>query len=258
MVPHILIFDSGIGGTSVLSHVRSTLPFANVSYVMDNALLPYGLQSQETIVERLKGLLKPAMPWCEQIDLIVIACNTASTQALAILREHTDIPIVGVVPAIKPAAMQTQTGRIALLATPATVKNQYTHNLIKEFAAGCHVDLHASTELVCLAEQFYWCNADITQSVHNELRRIAFHHDVDHIVLGCTHFPIISEAIASYFDTKVVLLDSGAAIARRVSFLLNEMGFTNDEHKKGFVHYYATKPVTDTNKKMHVITCISL
>lgn len=258
MVPHILIFDSGIGGTSVLSHVRSALPYANFSYVMDNALLPYGLQTQATIVERLKGLLKKNMPWGEHIDLIVIACNTASTQALAILREHTDIPIVGVVPAIKPAALQTQTGRIALLATPATIKNQYTHNLIKEFAAHCHVDLHASTELVSLAEAFFWSGMDVSDAVNNELLSIGIKKEVDHLILGCTHFPIISAAIANHFEQSVNLLDSGAAIARRVSYLISHMGFGAGNNKKGFVRYYATKPILDMVVKMPTISSVSL
>ncbi|MFC3034801.1 glutamate racemase [Pseudoalteromonas fenneropenaei] len=254
MLPHILVFDSGIGGTSVLSHIQQAVPNAHYSYVMDNALLPYGLQSQATIIRRLTGLLAADMPWGQTIDMIVIACNTASTQALAALRELTQIPVVGVVPAIKPAAQLSQQRHIALLATPATISNSYTKNLIRDFAADCQVDLHHSTELVSIAERFYWLQQDVSEAVTEELAKIDIAKTVDVVVLGCTHFPIIAKQISSNLSAQCVMLDSGAAIARRVSHLLSARFAEQMQREAGSLNFYATKEVVGSAMKVNFIT----
>ncbi|ESP91818.1 MULTISPECIES: glutamate racemase [Pseudoalteromonas] len=223
-MPHILVFDSGIGGTSVLSELQLRLPDARYSYVMDNALLPYGLQSQETITNRLVSLLF----WIHQndvnVDIIVIACNTASTYALETARKHTEIPIVGVVPAIKPAALSSTNKHIGLLATPATSKNAYTANLISNFAQGCKVDIHHSTELVNIAESYYWHRELPYERLKEELKRLKVDPRLDRLVLGCTHFPIIKEALKELLHNEVELVDSGYAIAKRVEYLLMQTG----------------------------------
>jgi len=143
-----MVFDSGIGGTTVLEHIQQSIPHAQYSYFMDNALLPYGAQSQQTIINRLCGLIQFIKDESLNVDLIVIACNTASTSALSSVRQITDIPIVGVVPAIKPAAQLTQSKHIGLLATPATVSSPYTDALIKEHASSITTSLYSSVELV--------------------------------------------------------------------------------------------------------------
>lgn len=221
-MPHILVFDSGIGGTSVLSHIQDSLPTANYTYVMDNALLPYGLQCEETIQNRLASLVnKITANFFGEVDLIVIACNTASTYALAHIRQFTQIPIVGVVPAIKPAAQMSGAKHIALLATPATSRNKYTQSLVSEFAEHCRVGFYHSTELVKLAERKFWLGENVQKRVHQELSLIALDKEADVLVLGCTHFPILSEEIAHFYGAQLKLIDSGAAIAKRVVFLLS-------------------------------------
>ncbi|OHU86883.1 MULTISPECIES: glutamate racemase [Pseudoalteromonas] len=251
-MPHILVFDSGVGGTSVLSHIQSLLPTAQYSYVMDNALLPYGLQSEQTIQSRLACLIKRINDFEHVVDLIVIACNTASTQALAATRKLTSIPIVGVVPAIKPAAAQSKSRRIALLATPATSNNAYTNSLIAEHAKGCRVDLHKSTRLVALAEQYYWQQTLDLDKLAHELEYINIDKEVDCIVLGCTHFPILRTQLEKFYGSHVDLIDSGHAIAKRVQFLL-EGKQSNRSGVKMPLQFFATAPSGMTNKEG--VTC---
>lgn len=238
--PHILIFDSGIGGTSVLKHIQALIPSAQYSYVMDNKYLPYGEQDKQFLNQRIVSLLSQLDKQLGNIDLLVVACNTASTQTLALLRHRLSIPIVGVVPAIKPAAEITQTGVIGLLATPATISTQYTHDLISDFAKAKQVLLKGSTKLVALAEQYYWTNDIDLKALEHELKQCQFPKDMDVLVLGCTHFPIIASFIKELLPQNCQLVDSGEAIARRVqSLLAQQMQFTQQEVviKKPLQHY---------------------
>ena len=151
--PTVLVFDSGVGGLSVYREIREKLPDAHYIYVFDNEAFPYGEKSQDFIIDRVVRIVSAV---AEKHDLatIVIACNTASTVSLPALRaKFTDIPIVGVVPAIKPAAKLTCNGVVGLLATRATVKRPYTHELIERFATDCKVHSLGSAELVELAER---------------------------------------------------------------------------------------------------------
>ncbi|MCO7191170.1 glutamate racemase [Pseudoalteromonas sp. XMcav2-N-2] len=245
---HILVFDSGIGGTSVLTHIRNALPHADYSYVMDNLLLPYGLRSQQTIQQRLAALIK----WIDReqrpVDIIVIACNTASTYALGATRQLTSIPIVGVVPAIKPAASASRAKHIGLLATPATSRNIYTQQLIQQFANECRVDLYQSTKLVELAEQFYWSGDIDRKQLVAEINQLNFSPELDHLVLGCTHFPIIEKPLSESIPESITLIDSGTAIARRVYTLLAKDSAVEEGEvqaeclriKHGTMNWYAT------------------
>lgn len=153
---HIVIFDSGIGGTSVLAHIQKAFPNAYYSYLMDNLYLPYGKLESKVLQQRLLQKLITVESTFKPINLIVVACNTASTQSLCLLRSHTNIPIVGVVPAIKPAASRTKTKKVGLLATPATINNNYIQNLINDHAENVDVHLYPSVNLVSLAEKKYW------------------------------------------------------------------------------------------------------
>ncbi len=216
----ILVFDSGIGGLSVLAEIQRLLPSENYLYVFDNARLPYGELAEQVLIDGCVALI------CEQVartnaKLVVVACNTASTLVLPPLRQKLSIPVVGVVPAIKPAAKLTVNGRIGLLATPGTIKRAYTRQLIEQFAPHCQVSLYASSELVMMGEAKL---AGIPVD-HKQLATILapmLNDDIDTLVLGCTHFPLLSDEISSVLGDKVQLLDSGAAIARRVVSLLEQ------------------------------------
>lgn len=257
MSAHIIVFDSGIGGTSVLEHIQQRIPYAQYSYFMDNALLPYGAQTQQTIINRLCSLIFFIEQNALNVDLIVIACNTASTSALSEVRKITSIPIVGVVPAIKPAAELTHSKHIGLLATPATVASAYTHTLIKEHANNVNVSLYSSVELVALAEQLFFSQKLDTKKLHTELNRLALNPNIDVLVLGCTHFPILADAIKAFFNGKVKLLDSGAAIANRVSYLLTAHGLVDKvtDIKKP-LQYYATADVSSNKLAVKLVTLI--
>ena len=216
----ILIFDSGVGGLSVFDAiVAAGLPI-EIDYAADNAWLPYGAKSDEAIRARVPALLK-ALHFAFEPDLIVIACNTASTIALDAVRAAIDIPIVGVVPPIKPAAEQTKTGVIGLLATPATVARAYTDDLINTFAADKKVVRYGSTRLVAAAEAALAGQPIDKSAIADAIQGLfGVDENIDVVALACTHFPLLKDALAAAAPRRCVWLDSGAAIARRVASLL--------------------------------------
>ncbi len=219
MTKNVLFFDSGIGGLSVYLETARQNPGIRPLYLFDNLNFPYGIQPDEVVVGTVCALIKKFTE-TERVDLAVVACNTASTVALDRLRETVDIPVVGVVPAIKPAAGITRNGIIGLLATPATVRRPYTRNLIDEFAAGKRVLCIGSSELVEIAERKIVglpYDAKIIAHVLEEWRRGDARPDT--VVLGCTHFPHLRAEIQEALP-GCALVDSGDAIARRVKSLL--------------------------------------
>lgn len=217
---NILVFDSGIGGLTVLEKIQQRLPQANYYYLFDNARLPYGELAEQALVSGALKLIL-AMIAKHQPDIIVIACNTASTILLPQLRSRTSIPIVGVVPAIKPAAQTSSSKRIGLLATPATVSRSYTRDLIKRFAGHCYVGLYGSSELVEMAEAKMAGRAIDIEQLDAVIKPIIA-DDIDTLVLGCTHFPLLATELNTLLDSKVMLLDSSDAIAARVVDLCDE------------------------------------
>ncbi len=216
-VPTILIFDSGVGGVSVYSEIKTEMPDANYIYLFDNKAYPYGELSKDTLIYRVNMLISEVLKK-HTVDVVVIACNTASTVVLPSLRHVLSIPVVGVVPAIKPASLLTSKA-LGLIATPATIKREYTHDLIRNFSKDIPVKLLGSTKLVDMAEgKFRGEEVDLgaLKKLLNELKG-----EIDVAVLGCTHFPLIKEEIGHVLGKNVQLIDSGKAIAKRVQFLLN-------------------------------------
>lgn len=223
-----LIFDSGVGGLSIAEQIQKALPSLALTYVGDTGFFPYGVKDADVLSDRI-ALLTTRLYKTLKPDLIVIACNTASTLVLDRLRSHLEIPIVGVVPAIKPAAQASKSKRIGLLATQATVSRQYTRDLVNQYASDCQVVYIGSPRLVEIAE--LKLNGHLLDdSIMHELKSImhpfidqqtAGH--IDAIVLGCTHFPLIkSELQAAIPEFTGEWIDSGKAIAKRVAFLLEE------------------------------------
>ncbi|QSX33499.1 glutamate racemase [Shewanella avicenniae] len=218
MSQSILVFDSGVGGLSILAEIQALLPQHRYHYLFDNARLPYGELEEQTLISGCVELLVPLVAQIKA-DILVIACNSASTLVLPALRERLTIPVVGVVPAIKPAAKLTQSKHIGLLATPGTIKRRYTHELIAQYAQDCHVELFGSSELVMLAEQ-KCAGIALDPAVFRQLLQPIINTHIDVLVLGCTHFPMLKAEISAALGEGVTLLDSGAAIARRVQQLL--------------------------------------
>jgi glutamate racemase len=227
----ILMFDSGVGGLSVLAALRRVLPQAPVIYVADNAGLPYGAKTEAQIAARVSGLLG-RMTERLRPRLVCIACNTASTIALDAVRDVLEVPIVGTVPAIKPAAAMTRTGVIGLLGTAATIRQGYVDRLEAQFAAGKTLLRHGAPDLVTAAEaRLRGAEVDPTAAIEAAaaLRAMPGGEAIDTVVLACTHFPLIAGELAEAFGPDVRFIDGADGIARRVEFLTQGQEFIRSE-----------------------------
>lgn len=216
----ILVFDSGVGGLSVLAPVRAPLPRAPIVYAADNAGFPYGVKSEAEIAARVPALLGRLVERYRP-RLAVIACNTASTIALAHVRSALDIPIVGTVPAVKPAALASRSRVIGVLGTDATVRQPYVDRLAAEFASDCTVLRHGSAELVQAAEAKLAGEAPDPVIFARAMAGLADQpggEAMDVVVLACTHFPLVQDELAAAMP-GVTFVHGGDGIARRVAHL---------------------------------------
>jgi glutamate racemase len=219
----ILMFDSGIGGLTVLREARVLMPDRRFVYVADDAAFPYGDWEEEALRGRLVELFGRLLK-AHQPEIAVIPCNTASTLALGDLRDaYPGMPFVGTVPAIKPAAERTRSGLVSVLATPGTVKRQYTRDLIRQWASKCHVRLVGSTRLATLAEIYMREGFVDEDAVRAEIAPCFMERDggrTDIVVLACTHYPFLVNRMRKTAPWPVDWLDPAEAIARRVLSLL--------------------------------------
>ncbi len=219
--PRILLFDSGLGGLTVYREIAKARPDADFVYVADDAGFPYGAMEQARLIARVVALMEHLIE-AHDPDLVVIACNTASTIVLPSLRAHFVVPFVGTVPAIKPACAASRTKRVSVLGTEATVQREYTRALIREFAAGCEVTLVGSARLAALAEAELRGSAVEDAAIAAELTPcfVANAARTDTIVLACTHYPLLIDRLARLASWPVEFIDPAPAIARRVVDLL--------------------------------------
>jgi glutamate racemase len=211
-----LVFDSGVGGLTIADEIRRAAPGWQVDYAADSGFFPYGVKSDEELRARLPGLCAALVDLAKP-DLLVIACNTASTLSIADIRARVSLPVVGVAPAIKPAAAETKTKVIGVLATPGTVRRAYLDDLERQFAQGVTVIRRGSAGLVDMAER-HVRGAAVDQDVVDYAVKPLFEGpglDIDIVVLACTHFPLIREAIQKACPPGVALIDTGAAVARQ-------------------------------------------
>jgi glutamate racemase len=218
----VLVFDSGVGGLSVLDAIVASGHALELDYAADNDWLPYGLKSDAQLRARVPALLSRLVDqWAP--EAVVVACNTASTIALEPVRAALSVPVVGVVPPIKPAAALTRTGVIGLLATPATVQRAYTSDLITQFAADKRVIRFGSSALVDAAERKLRGEppgqSAITEAIEG-LFGAPGGAETDVVALACTHFPLLAAELAAASPRPCVWLDSGEAIARRLAHVL--------------------------------------
>jgi glutamate racemase len=221
--PRVLVFDSGLGGLTVFAPVAQARPDAELTYVADDAFFPYGDLSETALVERVVGLMGE-LTQAIRPDLVVIACNTASTLVLGPLRQRfAGLPFVGTVPAIKPAALASRSRLISVLATPGTVRRDYTHGLIREFAGDCEVTLVGSGRLASLAEAALRGEPVDEAEIAREIAPAFVEREgkrTDEIVLACTHFPLLADRLRASSPWQVEFVDPAPAIARRVDALL--------------------------------------
>ncbi len=211
------MFDSGVGGLSIARELRAALPSESLIYFADCAYCPYGTKDPEAIRERCQAIASLLV--AHGAKLMVVACNTACAVALEELREQCAIPIIGLEPAVKPAARLTRTGRIAVLATPRTIASERLARLIREHAAGVVVETIAAPGLVELVE----AGAVTGETALSALRPLIeppVARGADVLVLGCTHYPFLREAIEQVAGPAVQVIDSGPAIARRARDVL--------------------------------------
>jgi glutamate racemase len=225
--PRVLVFDSGIGGLSIAGCIHRALPSVRLVYLADSAGFPYGGQPEAVVVDRSRTLISQALADFP-CDVVVVACNTASTVVLPALRAMTDVPVIGVVPAIKPAAGVSLNRRIGILATPATVARPYLAELIDSFASDCLVERIGLPELVCWIEGQV-CGEALPSEALSEGLQPFRDAGVDTVVLGCTHYPLVAPLLKELLPEVTFWVDSGDAIARRVSWLLEQGGYDPED-----------------------------
>src|SRR5271169_2725645 len=217
----ILVFDSGLGGLTVYREVAAARPQADFLYVADDAAFPYGALDEPALITRVVDLMGELIA-AHRPDLIVIACNTASTIVLPALRKKFSQPFVGTVPAIKPACTASITRRVSVLGTEGTVAREYTRSLIRDYAGDCKVTLVGAKKLAAYAEDDL-AGAKIDDAAIREEIAPAFVDDgsrTDTIVLACTHYPLLIERLRKLAPWPVNFIDPAPAIARRVTELL--------------------------------------
>jgi glutamate racemase len=227
--PIILVFDTGLGGLTVLREVIKARPDAHYVYVADDAYFPYGQHGEDEIIARVVPLMGELIA-AHAPDLVVIACNTASTLVMPHLRAAYSVPFVGTVPAIKPACAASRTKRVSVLGTKGTVKREYTHALIRDFAQGCEVTLVGSAPLAALAEAALSGNVVSDAAISAEIAPCFVGADggiatrTDTVVLACTHYPLLLDRLMRLAPWPVDWIDPAPAIARRVMALLGRAG----------------------------------
>jgi glutamate racemase len=232
------VFDSGVGGLSVLRAIRELMPHEDVVYFGDQGHVPYGPRSMEEIQGFSEGITRFLLG--KNSKLIVVACNTASAAALKHLRAiFPDIPFVGMEPAVKPAAESTRTGKVGVLATPATFQGALYASVVERFGAGVELFQHT-------------CPGLVTQIEKGELGTLATRHiledalypmlekNIDTVVLGCTHYPFVIPLIQNIAGESVRVIDPAPAVARQVQRLLANNNWVNESGKQGGVEFFTS------------------
>jgi glutamate racemase len=244
--PTILVFDSGLGGLTVLREIVATRPDLRCVYVADDAFFPYGHHSEDALAARIVPLVGELI---EEHDprLVVIACNTASTLVMTHLRASYTTPFVGTVPAIKPACASSKTKRVSVLGTRGTVKREYTQRLINDFGQGCEVTLVGAAQLPSLAEAALRGEAVSDADILAEIAPCFVNGAArtDTVVLACTHFPLLLDRLTRLAPWPVDWIDPAPAIARRTSDLIGPTTTGQPAPRPRFVFTSGRPALTD-------------
>ncbi len=234
------IFDSGLGGLTIYNEIHKLLPNENIIYLADSKNAPYGGKSKEQIIEisvkNTEFLLE------KKCKLIVVACNTASTNAVKYLREHYEVPIIRVQPAIKPAALNSKTKVVGMLATKGTLESELLFETAQRFATGVKVVEQVGEGLVSLIENGQMESPEMTRLLKKYVEPM-LEHNIDQLVLGCTHYPFLTEQIREITGDEVQIIDSGEAIARQTRVILQQEGLLNENEREGERIFYSNKNV---------------
>lgn len=218
------IFDSGVGGTSIWKEIKELLPSENTVYLSDGKNAPYGEKSTEEILNlSVKNTELLMQKGCK---IVVVACNTATTNAISYLREKYDVSFIGIEPAIKPAALKTKTKKVGVLATKGTLASSLFHNTSKLYAAGIEIFEQEGTGLVALIESGKIASEE-TKSLLEKYLSPMLQEGIDCLVLGCTHYPYLIPQIKKIVPDTVNIIDSGQAVARQTKSVLESQNLLN-------------------------------
>jgi glutamate racemase len=231
------IFDSGIGGLSILNEIARLFPNEDLIYVSDNAHAPYGALSVEAIQERSHVI---AQWFLEQhCKLVVVACNTATTNAITGLRSHFKIPFVGIEPAIKPAALHTKTGVIGVLATKGTLASDLFHQTAQTYANDIKIVEQEGKDLVSMIESGTTDGAPMEELLREYVTPM-LEAEADHLVLGCTHYPFLIPCLQKILPKEVQVVDCSPAVAKQVGRILEKYQLLSSQTQKGTTRFYCT------------------
>ena len=243
--PRVLVFDSGLGGLTVLAELRRSLPTASFVYAADDAAFPYGALDDQRLVDRVVAVMERLVAR-EAPDLVVIACNTASTLALPGLRARFALPFVGTVPAVKPAVAASKSGLVSVLATPGTVRREHTRAMIDAFAKGAQVTLVGSPKLAAYAEAELRGDPVPDAEIAAEIAPCFVETDgrrTDAVALACTHFPLLTHRFEAVAPWPVAWIDPAPAVARRVLALVGPVSPEQGESARAL--FTSDRPLPD-------------
>lgn len=236
------IFDSGIGGTSIWREIVTFMPNENTIYLSDSKNAPYGEKSQEQIIEF--SIKNTELLLEKGAKIIVVACNTATTNSIDILRSRYDVPFIGIEPAIKPAALKTMTKSVGILATKGTLFSSLFSETVGKFTSNIKVTEQIGKGLVELIEGGKLNSNEMTKLLKKYLNPM-INNNIDYLVLGCTHYPFLIPQIQKIVGENVTIIDSGLAVAKQTNTILEKNQLRNNSTKKGKHQFYI-----NTNKKV--------
>ena len=232
------VFDSGVGGLSILLELQKLLPKESFIFLGDQAYFPYGAKSQKELINRSLAIARH-MVQKHQIKMLVVACNTATCSAVSALREKFTLPIIGTIPAVKPASKETKTGKIAVISTPYTSRSRALKDLIQEECSGVSVSNISCKGLERVVEEGSGDGPEARTLITKYMEGLKS-SGVDSLVLGCTHYPFLNKQIEQVLGSGVKLFDSGKAIARQAKRVLRERKMANTAKRASGTLYFTT------------------
>lgn len=239
------IFDSGVGGISVWKEVQKLMPYENTIFLADSVNAPYGEKSKEEILAL--SIKNTELLLLKKCKLIVVACNTATTNAISYLRQQYDVPFIGIEPAIKPAALQSKSKKIGVLATKGTLSSSLFHSTSENHAAGIEILEQEGTGLVALIEAGKM-QSETTNKLLQKYLKPMLKEGIDYLVLGCTHYPYLIPALRKILPKNVQIIDSGEAVARQTKTILQEYDLGNASIEKGKHRFFSNKNIEILNR----------
>lgn len=230
------IFDSGIGGTSIWREIHALLPNEHTIYLADSKHAPYGPKGKERIIElSVKNTELLLQKGCK---LIVVACNTATTNAIDYLRKTYNVPFIGIEPAIKPAALKTKSGNIGILATKGTLSSELFHKTSDLYASGINVIEQVGDGIVPLVESGKIYSAEMKDLLTQYMQPM-LDADIDYLVLGCTHYPYLIPVLEDILPKRVSIIDSGQAVAKQTKAILSSTDLLNTDFSEPEIQFYS-------------------